>query len=270
MINLIAQKIGLPTIVSRQSHGASLDKGRDYFSEIISGGYSRVITVEMPGPNTEARLRSSGIEMKIIDHHNYTGLDRAHDSHGNVLLSSLEQFLKMFRITDACLKKMGLDPLLVHGIGIQDRGFIWALQKEGYSRSQIGRVMDYHDELISLVRDSKTEANKKQSALRAWKRRKKWKEFIVIETRSKFQLRPQLSRVVAQKIGKPTALIIVDETRALIYVQESALAPRLFDCFGGFTFGSDMGWGYRNSKFHKKVTLFKVKKEIDRLTSNKF
>jgi hypothetical protein len=263
MIQRVAQKLGLPTIVSKQSHGASLDKGHDYVKDVKDGGYSRVYVVEMPGIKAEAKLRKMGVALTIIDHHHYTGLSRAHDKQGRLLPSSLEQFMKMFKVTDRQLKEWGMDPVLVRGIGIQDRGYVWSLQDEGYSKVQIQRVMEFHDELIAHLRNPKTEARKDRVAQQAWERRKKWQEFFVVTTRADIQLRPRLSRIVAQEVGKPTPLIILEYGRGLIYVQESPYALHLFERFGGFTFGLDRNWGYRNAPRQKKVTLLDVQKAVE-------
>ncbi len=262
MITQLADKLGLPTIASKQLHGASLDKGHDYIQAVKEGGYTRAIVVEMPGARVEARLRKMGVRVDVIDHHHYTGLSRAHDKKGRLLPSSLEQFLAMFKVSDAKLKKWGFDPRLVRGIGIQDRGYVWSLQDEGYSRKEIEQVMAYHDSLIAHLQNPKTEARKEHAARAAWERRKKWREFLVISTRANIGLRPRLSRIVFEKIKKPTPMIIAEHGRGLIYVQESPYALHLFERFGGFTFGLDRNWGHKNEPDKKKVTLREVKQAL--------
>lgn len=265
LISQIAQKMGLPTILSKQTHGASLDKGRDYFPLVKKGGYKKVVVVEMPGPKTERRLEKLGIDLHIIDHHHYTGLDRAHDPKtGRMLPSSLEQFLKFFRLTDVKLQALGFDPTLVRAIGVMDRGFIWALKDEGRSKKEIDAILAFHDGLLTHIHNPKTEARKQEVARQAWKRRKKWEEYFVIETKSDIQLRPRLSRIVALELGKPTSLIIIERSRGLIYVQESDQAMDLFRQFGGFTFGLDRNWGFRNESGGPRVTLRDVKNFLQR------
>lgn len=264
LIQKIAKKLGLPTIESGQLHGASLDAGHDYVSQVLEGGFTTAIVVEMPGLKSEALLRRNGVRVIIIDHHHYTGIARAHDEKGELLPSSLEQFLELFKLTDAKLKKMGMDPRLVRGIGIQDRGYVWALIDEGYSKKEVKEVLAYMDELTAHLHNPKTEARKRTLAQAAWKRRKKWKEFWVVTTRADVQLRPRLSRIIVDKIGKPTSLIIVEHGRGLIYVQESPYAMKLFERFGGFTFGLDRNWGHKNTPGQKAVTLRDVKKVIER------
>ncbi len=259
LISQIAKKMGLPTILSKQTHGASLDQGRDYLPEVMAGKFKRVVVVEMPGPKTEARLMKLGLEVVLIDHHHYTGLDRAHDKTGKMLPSSLEQFLRLFQLTDKKLESLGFRPRFVHAIGIHDRGFIWALQEEGYSKKEIQEFLVYHDGLLAQIQNPRTEKRKQTISKNAWKRREKWNGYLVVETRADIQLRPRLSRIVATEIGKPTALIIVERKRGLIYVQESDHAMTLFKTFGGFTFGGDRNWGYRNEKGKKQVWLREVK-----------
>lgn len=263
MIRKLADKLKLPVIESKQLHGASLDHGHDYVSDVKRGGYRRVIIVEMPGSKVEAELRKRGIDLKIIDHHHYTGLSRAHDEQGRLLPSSLEQLLKMFKVTDTQLKRWGFEPRLVRGIGIQDRGYVWALQDEGYSKKEIQQVMAFHDSLIVHLHNPKTETRKEHAVTRAWSHRRKWNEFWIVTTRAHVQLRPRLSRLVAESIGKPMPMIIVEHGRGLIYVQESPYALHLFERFSGFTFGLDCNWGYKNEPGKKRVTLRDVKNAID-------
>lgn len=265
MITKIAEKMGLPMILSHQLHGASLDAGHDYVAQVKQGGYTKAVIVEMPGVKSEAELRKMGVMLEIIDHHHYTDLDRAHGAGGELLLSSLEQFLDIFHLDDVDLKRMGFSPRLVRGIGIQDRGYVWALYEEGYSKREVKKVLAYMDELTAHLHNPKTEAKKNEQTRAAWERRKKWRDFWIVESRANFPLRPRLSRLIAEEVGKPTALIILERARNLIYVQESDYAMELFERFGGFTFGVDRNWGHRNDKEGKKVTLRDVKRVIEEI-----
>ncbi|MDG1949327.1 MAG: hypothetical protein P8J32_00715 [bacterium] len=262
MIQQLAQKLELPTILSKQLHGASLDKGHNYVVQVKEGGYETAIVIEMPGLESEQALKEMGVEVVLIDHHHYTGLDRAHGPDGNMLPSSLEQFLELFDVTDAQLKGWELDPRLVRGIGIQDRGYIWALLEEGYTKEEAMEVMAYADELTAHLHNPKTEERKWELSRKAWKNRTEWNGFYIVKTRADLQLRPRLSRIVAEEMGKPTALIIVEHGRGIIYVQESDYAMGLFQTFGGFTFGVDRNWGHKNEVGMKEVTLHDVKRVI--------
>ncbi len=262
LVKQIADGIKLPVIESHQLHGATLDKGHDYVAQVVDGGYERAIIVEMPGVESEEKMRRAGIEVVIIDHHHYTGLARAHGPDGKLLLSSLEQFLEMFEITDGQLKKMGFDPKMARGIGIQDRGYLWALQEAGYTHKEVGKVLNYMDELTAHHKNPKTEERKQNQARRAWEKRKTWRGFLVVTTRADAQLRPRISRMMFDEIGEPTPMIIVEHGRGLIYVQESPYALHLFERFGGFTFGLDRNWGHRNEPDGQKITLRDVKDAI--------
>lgn len=259
LIKKLAEAIELPMLLSKQKHGASLDVEKDVVALVKKSKCKRVVIVEMPGKKTEAKLRKLGVELMIIDHHHYTGLDRAHGTNGKLLSSSLEQFLKMFRLTDTRLKKLGFDPRLVRGIGILDRGFVWALLDEGYSKKEVNAVLKFHDDLIAPLQNPKLETQKDRWMVEAWNKRVKWNEYFIVETKKDFSLRPRLSRLVAVEFGKPTSLIMIEHKRKLIYVQESKHAMKLFETFGGFTFGLDHNWGYRNEVGKKKVGLKEVK-----------
>jgi hypothetical protein len=265
LIFRIANAMGLSVIRSGQMHGASLDKGKDIVALIKKGGYGHAYVVEMPGVKAEARLKKMGVKLTIIDHHHYTGLDRAvNKKTGRLLPSSLEQFLKLFKLTNSKLTKLGFDPKLVVGIGILDKGYIWALQKNKYSRKEINQVLDFHDELMSKIRNPKTEKRKQKIAEQAWEGRKKWGKFFIVESGADIQLRPRLSLIVAIEKRKPVPLIIVEKKRKLIYVQESPYALELFKEFGGFTFGTGHNWGFRNVG-KKKVELRDVKNFLESL-----
>jgi len=261
MILRLAQAMKLPTIISQQPHGASLDREPKIIQQIKDCGAERIIVVEMPGVKTEKKLSDLGLEIVIIDHHHYQGLDRAcHPKTKKSLPSSLEQFLKFFKITDSYLKKLGFDPRLVRGIGIIDRGFVWALQKENYSATEIKKIIAYQKKLMRPFVDLKEEKKYEQAAHEAWKRRKVWQEFSIVVDKTKKGLRPFLSLLFVKKFKRRTPLILDERVRGVIYVQGSPKTKKLFDKFGGFTFGEEMNWGYKNQPGRKKVTLAEVKK----------
>lgn len=259
LISKIAEAMEIPMIRSGQTHGASLDKEKNVMEKIRSGNYGEVIVVEMPGLKTENKIRALGVKLTIIDHHHYTDLDRARGKDGRLLPSSLEQFLKRFRLTDEKLKLLGFDPWLVKSIGYLDQGYAWLLKEKGYSRSEIKAVFHYHDELMASIRNQKNEKVKQLVVHEAWKKRKHWQDFFIVESHADVQLRPRLSRLIVERLDKPTPLIIIEHKRGLIYVQESPHAMALFNHFGGFTFGMDRNWGYRNEKGKKLISLDDVK-----------
>ncbi|MBI4598907.1 hypothetical protein HY734_01775 [Candidatus Uhrbacteria bacterium] len=261
MILKLASALQIPVLVCDQPHGASLDHESDILKRVREGDWQRAAIVEMPGPKTEARLRRAGMEVVLIDHHNYGKLDRAHNAKtGKLLSSSLEQFHKLFRVTDDKLKRLGFDPVLVRGIGIMDRGFVWALREEGYSEKDVKRVLAYQKELMAVFVDPKEEARKDATAEKAWNGRKVWKGFTVISHQSKDGLRGRLSRIIAVEVKHPIPLILSEPKRGTVYVQESPHAPALIRHFGGFTFGMDRNWGYKNEGNKPRVMLMDVKK----------
>ena len=269
MIFMLAKAMGLSVIESLQPHGASLDKEKNMEKKIRSGGWKNIVIVEMPGPRTESRLRRMGVEVVIIDHHHYDHLDRAHDPKTKKLLpSSLEQFLKRFRIDDKKMCRLGFEPKFVRGIGIMDRGFVWALREEGYKESDMYRVLAYRQELMRPYLNQKTEAQKERITKEVWKQRTEWNGFTIVIGRGKTELRPRLSLLIALKVKKPIPLILFERGRGLVYVQESPYALALFRKFGGFTFGMDRNWGYQNTPGVSKVTLVDIKrflkKEIEK------
>ena len=258
----IAKALGLPVIRSAQPHGATLDEEPDIVPLIKEGGWKRVIVVEMPGPKTENKIRKLGVRLVIIDHHRYSTLDRAHDAKGKLLLSSMEQFLALFKLTPAKVRALGFEPRLIRGIALMDRGFVWALMEAGYAKAEIKKVTAYQRELMGSVRDMSGEEEKRKIVEAAWKKRKKWNGFLVVEDTHDVGIRAGISFLIALNIGKPTPVIISEKSRGLIYVQESDHAIRLFKEFGGFTFGLDRCWGYKNGKGVKKVTAAIIKKAI--------
>ncbi len=259
----IAKALGIQVIRSAQPHGATLDAEPDIVDLVKEGGWKRVIVVEMPGPTTEAKLRKLGVKLVIIDHHRYANLDRALDEKGRLLLSSLEQFIALQKLTPAKLRTLGFQPRLINGIALMDRGFVWALMDAGYSKAEIKKVTAYQMELMGGIRDMSEDARKDRIAQAAWKKRKKWNGFIIVEDTHDVGIRSRISFQIALAIGKPTPVIIVEKKRGLIYVQESDYAIRLFKEFGGFTFGLDRCWGYKNGGRTKKVTLAMLKKAIE-------
>jgi len=255
MIIELGRALGLDLWVSSQPHGATLEKEKELVPALKEGGYERAVIVEMPGPNVEKQIEKKGIELVVIDHHDYDGLRRAKDARGQYLPSSLEQFRKLFRLTDKKVEELGFDSMLVGGIGIMDRGFVWALQDAGYTKAQIKKVISYQNELMMPYRDEKNEEKKQRIAERAWEKRKVWNEFLVIEDKTDVSLRGRISLIIALEIGQPTPLILFEHGRGFIYVQETDYAEALFKKFGGFTFGSGRGWGRKNAGAKKKVSI---------------
>jgi hypothetical protein len=258
MILRLAKAINLPTIISGQPHGASLDKEPNIIKKVVASGAQKAVIVEMPGIKTEKQLLKKGIEVKIIDHHSYKGLNRKKNK------SSLEQFLSIFNLDDQKIKDLSFEPKLVRGIAILDRGFVWALQKENYSQEEIKQVLVFRKKLMRPFIDPSEEKKYEQAAKEAWGKRQIWNNFIITSSRVKNGLRPFLSELIFKKFKKPIPLILNELGRNVILVQDSPEAERLFKEFGGFTFGDKGNWGYKNESGKPEVTLAKLKAFLEK------
>ena len=88
MIAELALRKGYQVHRSSQPHGARLEREPRILERVKDYGASTVIVVEMPGPETEEAIRAMGKHLVVIDHHNYTDLERAHAPDGSTLPSS--------------------------------------------------------------------------------------------------------------------------------------------------------------------------------------
>lgn len=233
----IAESFDIPTIVSEQPHGATLDAELDLIGRIrvTSPIAHDVVIVEMPSPATEDRLRELGFEVHIVDHHRYEACDRMRPE------SSLEQFLTLFGIDDTALSMMGFDPILVRGVAMIDRGFVWELTKMNVPEADRKRILTYYREqrgrLGATRRDEDAEAKK------AWKAKRLDGDVIIVESPvSDLSIREAVSFLVAQEYSRPPVVLIYQSNR-VVYLQDTDTAPVLQRTFGGFTFGQDKCWG---------------------------
>lgn len=269
MIIRLAKKIQLTVMVSRQPHGARLEKEPWLLSQVKAANKPRVVVVEMPGPTIEKKFKRAVQEFVWIDHHQYDFLDRAHDQKtGKAKRSSLEQFIQYFGVTDAELKKWRWTPRIIKGVGVSDRAFIWGLQKEGYTTTEVKKTLRLIDQLErTTVRQPGVppRAQVVTVARRAWRGRKLWHGFYIVHSPSKFGIRGELSGVLAQTYGKPTPVILVERGGNRLYVQESIVAGKLFKVLGGFTFGGIHNWGYDNTMFKPRRTLAEVQAALLKL-----
>ncbi len=257
MISDLAKAIGIERMISAQPHGARLEHEDNLEERLRETLKSDVVVVEMPGTKEEARLRKLGFNVMVIDHHRYDEIDRMSDPEtGKPLPSSLEQFLAAFDVADEEITAAGFDPRIVRGIGAMDRGFIWALKRDGYAEQEIKEVSRVTRELSRRARgDEKTELNE-AAAARAWEHRREVGEYLVVESKEPgAEIRPVVSLIAAEQFGKPTPMIITSRGGLLIYVQESPKALDLFKKFGGFTFGQDTCWGYNNAISQHKISV---------------
>lgn len=253
----IAKKLGIQTIVSDQPHGARLEHESDVVERLRETGKDEVVIVEIPGPEAEEQLRSVGFTVRVIDHHRYEKLDRMSDPEtSEPLPSSLEQFLELFQISDEELMGHGFDARLVQGVGAMDRGFIWALKRDGFSEDEVKQVSRYVRELSKEARGDEMMELNEEAAKHAWEGRKQLGEFVWVNSdEPKAEIRPSVSLMAVEQFGKPTPMIITSRGGLLIYVQETPKALELFKKFGGFTFGQDTCWGYNNAISQRKITV---------------
>ena len=69
----------------------------------------------------------------------------------------------------------GYDPRIVLGIGVMDRGFVWAMQKDGFTEKEIAATIALQRELLKSHGKLKDEDRKMAVARKAWDRRREWK-----------------------------------------------------------------------------------------------
>ncbi len=260
LIAELGERIKMQVYRSEQPHGAKLGDESNILETIKKSICSTVIIVEMPGPEIEKQIQALGKELKIIDHHSYTDLDRARDAEGMSLPSSLEQFLELAGIDDKELDEIGYKPRLVRATGLWDAGYIWALIDNGYTTEEIEEFEEYKEVIDQKLGSSSMTKESKLAAELAWKAREEWKEFWIFESADmNAHIRSLISRMAAKHFKKPTPVIILERAGRVIYVQETPRASDLFDHFGGFTFGKDHNWGYDNEEGEKQVGLDQIK-----------
>ncbi|KKW44587.1 MAG: hypothetical protein UY95_C0024G0006 [Parcubacteria group bacterium GW2011_GWA2_56_7] len=261
LIAELAERKGYQVYRSTQPHGARLEREPALLEQVERSGASQIIIVEMPGPPMEERIRAMGKHLVIIDHHNYTDLDRAHHSKtGDPLPSSLEQFLSYADITDEWLLHWKYDPKMVRAIGLWDAGYIWALIDAGFSKQEIEIFLAYKDELARSVGSSEIQPRNQLAARRAFEEREAFGSYTVMVGHDPVaHIRSSVSRLMAMEYWKPMPAIISERAGERLYVQETDQALNLFHRFGGFTFGTDRNWGYDNTIEATRVTLSDTK-----------
>ncbi|MFA5947168.1 MAG: hypothetical protein WC813_04060 [Patescibacteria group bacterium] len=237
LILKIAQAAGIPTVVSPQQHGAKLELEKDLEARLTKANpeAKTVVIVETPGPVREAELEKEGFEVVIIDHHRYEGLNRMKQE------SSLDQFLVMFDLSDKKLVELGFDPFLVKGVGMMDRGWVWELSREGIGKADRKRIMDYYLSFLDELGGSRPEGM--VEARKAWEAREERDGVIIVGTPTDTRIREALSIILAENYDEPPVTLVVEGTQR-ISVQDTALAPKLHETFGGYVFGKDRCWGY--------------------------
>jgi hypothetical protein len=157
-------------------------------------------------------------------------------------ISSLEQFLVQFDITDEKLTDHDLEPLLIRGVGLIDRGFLWELSAEGIDPKDAKRIREYYLSLMSELGGIPDRLT--QAAKQAWEAKVKHGDvFVVRSPVTEGHIREALSFLVADLFDQPPQILIL-EGDGRMTLQDSDLAPKLHEAFGGFTFGKDKCWGF--------------------------
>ncbi|MBI2484663.1 hypothetical protein HYW18_00720 [Candidatus Uhrbacteria bacterium] len=260
LIAEIGERLGMQVYRSSQPHGARLEKEPGVCAFIKKSSADTVVVVEMPGLKTEGEIRRLGRHLVIIDHHNYTDLDRAHALDGTPLPSSLEQFLRLFDVTDEQLDRFGYVPRFVRAVGLWDAGYIWALFDAGFSREDMEKFLVFKDEIALRVGAAEVAPHNKEMAKGAWEQRETFGDFLIVTSLDPIaQIRSNVSRLAAMEFWRPTPMIISERGGKRLYVQETDHALDLFHHFGGFTFGTDRNWGYDNDTEKVSCTLSDVK-----------
>lgn len=253
LILKLAETFGIATVVSGQPHGAKLANEKNLIDRIraLNGRIRAVVIVEIPGPAEEKALREEGIVVTIIDHHLYPNLNRMQK------LSSLEQFLLYFGITDEDLIRTNYDPVLVRGVGMIDRGYFWELEKEGLVPEDRTRVIEYYGQLGRELGDRTEQWGE---ALKAWEsRRIEFGVLIVRAPNTTVKIREEISFLVAQEYPSyPPPITIIEEGEIRIIVQEFDNAKVLYDRWGGFMFGQGRCWGLEGADRPLVAEIFEL------------
>lgn len=242
LITKIASAMHLPLVKSSQGHGARLEKEPDLAKRIAAADpeAKAVLIVEIPGPSIEDELRDGGVEIMIIDHHVYDGLDRMKDQ------SSLEQFLNYFEVSDADIAALGFDPFLVRAVAMLDKGFMWEMTRQNFTAEERDRAREYYLELKHEIGGEYLEA--KAAADRAWAAREEKSGILIITSDDpKVHIREAVSFLIAAAYPDKAPTSIIFEGDGRVTVQDSEDAEKLFNEYGGFLFGMKKCWGKKGN-----------------------
>ena len=120
----LAKRLGFDVHVSPQPWGATLDKEPASIFDLLR---SNIVIIEIPGVEKEAALAREH-QLYVLDHHKYEEFDRSNPK------SSLEQFAELVGYT---LNRWET------GIALNDRGYIPALQEQGYTKAEIQQIREF-------------------------------------------------------------------------------------------------------------------------------
>lgn len=259
LILLIAYRLGLCVIRSGQGLGATLEREHGNILELIQAtGCPEVWIVEIPGPEVEQKIRDSGLSLTIIDHHVYGELDRSRGADGNLLPSSLEQFLTLTDLTFDRLATWGFDPIVVGGIAIMDTRFVQGLREEGFTQEEICRVLDFRR---ACARANFPDFDKMVStANHAWRNRTVIGDYIVVRSYGNLPIRGIVYELSIYDQLDTRPIIIVQKSGDEIFVQniDVSVTKRLMTTFDGdhiFHFDQGRSWGVNNVHTRYKIPL---------------
>lgn len=267
----LAENLGMTVILSDQKHGATLDKEPDLTNRLSATNKQDVWVVEIPNEAVEESLRTQGLNVEVIDHHRYGDLDRTRAPEGNVLPSSLEQFLTKTHITDADLVAWGFDPKTIRGVGIMDHKFVQGLREAGYTQAEIAAVVEFRQRLAAEADPQYVE--RVSAAEQEWAKRQERDGFIVVESNLPYDCRGLVSEA-AMKAGLDTTPMVISVlsggkifvqnippagvTQLIEHFKPLVAEPRLAFGFGANCMGVD------NSGNTKPVTLDVVLEQAQR------
>lgn len=120
----LAKRLGCDVHVSQQPWGATLANEPALTFVSLK---PNVVIIEIPGVEKEAELERK-YHLYVLDHHKYDALDRSN------LKSSLEQFAEL---VGYMLNRWEI------GIALNDRGYIPALQQNGYTKPEIQQIREF-------------------------------------------------------------------------------------------------------------------------------
>lgn len=238
----VASVFHIPTLVSHQQHGAKLVHEPHLIDRIKTQNAlaKTIVIVEIPGLPEEDALRARGYCVDIIDHHAYGDLDRTSPQ------SSLEQVLSYFAISDNDLVSHGLDPLLVRGVGVIDRGFLWELAREGYNEKEAARIRTHYAALGKTL--ERENAITPEQAMQIWNAREERDGVIILRSSgvTRSGIRNAMSYILAEASPSHEPPVIIIENDKVV-VQGIDCGEELLRTFGGYLFGSAKCWGKQDS-----------------------
>ena len=241
--------------ISKQKWGATLDKEMELSDWAIPSQVKRVLIFEMPGKlakadeeSAENKIRNSGFDLEIIDHHHYWWVDRYHRK------SSLEQLCEYVNWP---LSSIDL------AIATNDRSYIPGLKKLGLSRDEIIGVRTYDylaqgyklqniDKNLKLAHEVIDHLERKGD-LWILKGQKVDRSFIVQELALRtedgvaniFEIKPRALRFT----GNPK---VVDRFLNLDFCNFGFQKGYL--CYGGGDKTLSKFWGFRPKYSHENIT----------------